>query len=209
MADCFKFKVTAVHRDFTTIHGTSIPTCLFRTSIVINCNEFFTQNQDFLWSKLQGFYLSPYFNYEDLALVSRSLIPRVKEMFGFSDSFRLTIPTTGVRTVDIPLILNIISKVQHNGERIIQEVVEEPSRSQSESMIPASNEVVSSLKAYSLHRNCSICMERFHNDLEEDGASDEVKVSTMACGHIFHYDCIVKWLRTSHVCPLCRYAMPV
>ncbi|GAU41469.1 hypothetical protein TSUD_237190 [Trifolium subterraneum] len=42
-------------------------------------------------------------------------------------------------------------------------------------MIPASNEVVSSLKAYSLHRNCSICMERFHNDLEEDGASDEVK----------------------------------
>ncbi|PNX67796.1 E3 ubiquitin-protein ligase ring1-like protein, partial [Trifolium pratense] len=146
----------------------------------------------------------------DLALITRHLIPKVKQMFGFSDSFQLAIPNTGAPTVDIPLVLNIISQVQQqNGERIIQEVVEEPRARQSERMIPASNEVVSSLKAYSLHRNCSICMERFHDDLEEDGASDEVKVSTMVCGHIFHYSCIVKWLRTSHVCPLCRYAMPV
>jgi hypothetical protein len=171
MSDFFKIKVNVVHRDFTTIPGTMIPTCVFRTSISINCNEFFTQNQDFLWLYLQGFYLSSYFNYEDLALITRSLIPRVKKMFGFSDSFRHAKPNAGERSKDIPLVLNIISNVQQ----------EEP-------------------------RNCCICMERLHDDLEKDGDSDEVKVSTTVCGHIFHYNCIVKWLRTSPVCPLCRRA---
>ncbi|KAK2373884.1 RING-box protein 1a [Trifolium repens] len=174
MSDFFKIKVNVVHRDFTTIPGTMIPTCVFRTSISINCNEFFTQNQDFLWLYLQGFYLASYFNYEDLALITRSLIPRVKKMFGFSDSFRHAKPNAGERSKDIPLVLNIISNVQQ----------EEP-------------------------RNCCICMERLHDDLEKDGDSDEVKVSTTVCGHIFHYNCIVKWLRTSPVCPLnlssCHY----
>lgn len=24
------------------------------------------------------------------------------------------------------------------------------------------------------------------------------------CGHYFHYHCIIKWLNTRHVCPLCN-----
>ncbi|XP_021908858.1 E3 ubiquitin-protein ligase Praja-2-like [Carica papaya] len=48
---------------------------------------------------------------------------------------------------------------------------------------------------------CVICMEEFVEKKE--------KVTRMPCHHIFHRDCIVKWLNNSHMCPLCRYAMPV
>jgi hypothetical protein len=162
MSDSFKIKVNVVHRDFTTIPGTMIPTCVFRTSISINCNEFFTQNQDFLWLYLQGFYLSSYFNYEDLALIARSLIPRVKKMFGFSDSFRHAKPNAGKRSKDIPLDLNIISNVQQ----------EEP-------------------------RNCCICMERLHDDLEKDPDSAKVLFESAAQAYLdikYDYEALVSSL---------------
>ncbi|XP_058776959.1 E3 ubiquitin-protein ligase RING1-like [Vicia villosa] len=109
------------------------------------------------------------------------------------------------RDAIIPVVLNIFVDVYPSEERRNQEIIEESM--QFVKMIPASNEAILSLKSYSLPQNCSICMEKFHDDLKEDD-SDDVKVSTMACGHIFHYNCIVQWLQTSHVCPLCRYAMP-
>ncbi|EOY01530.1 hypothetical protein SCA6_007950 [Theobroma cacao] len=47
--------------------------------------------------------------------------------------------------------------------------------------------------------NCVICLE-------------ELKVgsyaSRMPCSHAFHGDCIEKWLKQSHYCPVCRFEMP-
>ena len=89
----------------------------------------------------------------------------------------------------------------------VEEAVEESM--QIVNIIPASNEVLLSLKAYSLPRTCTICLERFHGDIEKASDDDiDVKVSTMPCGHIFHYNCILQWLQKGHVCPLCRYAKP-
>ncbi|XP_058180165.1 E3 ubiquitin-protein ligase RING1-like [Rhododendron vialii] len=46
---------------------------------------------------------------------------------------------------------------------------------------------------------CAICFE------ELVGGSE---ASRMPCSHVYHGDCIVRWLRTSHFCPVCRYKMP-
>lgn len=48
-------------------------------------------------------------------------------------------------------------------------------------------------------QECTICMEEF-----QIGS----KVTLMPCSHVYHEKCIFKWLKTSHVWPLCRYPMP-
>ncbi|KAK4564938.1 hypothetical protein RGQ29_006830 [Quercus rubra] len=48
-------------------------------------------------------------------------------------------------------------------------------------------------------QQCTICMEEFRISSE---------VTRMPCSHIYHEKCIFKWLKTSHLCPLCRYPMP-
>ncbi|CAK7354910.1 unnamed protein product [Dovyalis caffra] len=48
-------------------------------------------------------------------------------------------------------------------------------------------------------RDCTVCME------EIKAGSEEIR---MPCSHVYHSDCIVQWLQTSRLCPLCRYRMP-
>lgn len=75
--------------------------------------------------------------------------------------------------------------------------------------VPASTEAIHSLNTLKLQQNdfadtnqnqCCICLEDFH---------EGVNVSAMPCQHIYHNDCIVQWLKTCHLCPLCRYPMPI
>jgi hypothetical protein len=45
---------------------------------------------------------------------------------------------------------------------------------------------------------CSICLEEFRN-------GDEMCASpNQACSHVFHRDCILDWLLTHEICPICR-----
>ncbi|KAK8295186.1 hypothetical protein V6Z11_D05G048400 [Gossypium hirsutum] len=46
---------------------------------------------------------------------------------------------------------------------------------------------------------CAICLDEFVKGEE---------VASMPCGHGYHNGCIVKWLETSHLYPLCRYQIP-
>ncbi|KAK7247069.1 hypothetical protein RIF29_41945 [Crotalaria pallida] len=45
---------------------------------------------------------------------------------------------------------------------------------------------------------CSICLEEFNGGAE---------VSSLPCKHVYHGECITKWLERNHTCPLCRYPM--
>lgn len=46
---------------------------------------------------------------------------------------------------------------------------------------------------------CVICLEEFNVGME---------VTRMPCMHVFHGDCLARWLEKSHLCPFCRYEMP-
>ncbi|CAI8592397.1 unnamed protein product [Vicia faba] len=208
--DIFELDVSAILRKHSNPQSQIMNvSTMFRKLMFINCEHFFKSNQYLLWFHLHRIISSfHYFTFENLSQLTRNLVPQVKELFNISNQFvGLEEPVSNdyLEKV-IPVIVNIFVDVYPREERRNQEMIEESL--QFVKMIPASNEAILSLKPYSLPRNCSICLKKFHDDLEEDGDSDDVKVSTMACGHIFHYNCIVQWLQTSHVCPLCRYAMP-
>ncbi|GFP82741.1 E3 ubiquitin-protein ligase ring1-like [Phtheirospermum japonicum] len=71
-------------------------------------------------------------------------------------------------------------------------------------MVPASTEAIVSLPKKKEDgdeiESCSVCLEEL-----PVGAV----VSTLPCSHVFHSDCILKWLNKSHYCPICRFEMPI
>jgi len=54
------------------------------------------------------------------------------------------------------------------------------------------------IKKYSQikEKKCSICLKNFKG-------ADIIK--EFPCKHIYHKNCILKWLKTSNICPLCKY----
>ncbi|XP_073137923.1 uncharacterized protein [Henckelia pumila] len=72
-------------------------------------------------------------------------------------------------------------------------------------MVPATDASIECLKSKMIDSNndhdgsCRICLEDFEQ---------AVLVMIMPCSHVFHKDCIRKWLKASHYCPICRYQMP-
>ncbi|KAL6135789.1 hypothetical protein ACLB2K_068014 [Fragaria x ananassa] len=50
---------------------------------------------------------------------------------------------------------------------------------------------------------CVICMDYF-----AEAGVDVQLITPLPCAHIYHLDCIVPWLKNSHLCPMCRYPMP-
>lgn len=52
-------------------------------------------------------------------------------------------------------------------------------------------------------QRCVICLE----DIEKEGEC-ALLLLKMPCLHVFHEECIIRWLKTSHSCPICRFNMP-
>lgn len=57
---------------------------------------------------------------------------------------------------------------------------------------------------------CAICRNSLHEPSIEyqanpgSSSEDGLSISWGACGHVFHHDCISKWLRARSNCPLCN-----
>ena len=63
----------------------------------------------------------------------------------------------------------------------------------------ASIEAMPRIKVKGSGNDCSICLEEFKVDEE---------AREMPCKHVFHSDCVEKWLRIHGSCPVCRFLMP-
>ncbi|CAN1148232.1 E3 ubiquitin-protein ligase At1g63170 [Linum perenne] len=43
---------------------------------------------------------------------------------------------------------------------------------------------------------CYICLKKYE---------DEEELKELPCGHVFHVECLDKWLKKNASCPLCKY----
>lgn len=76
--------------------------------------------------------------------------------------------------------------------------------------IPAKNSAINSLVVDKFTKclcdnfdcnmaQCVLCLTQY---------SLGTNVVKLRCGHRFDHKCIVKWLETSHIFPICRYQLP-
>lgn len=73
--------------------------------------------------------------------------------------------------------------------------------------VPASSDSIAKLQALRYEdgggdvreSSCMICFEEFEGGME---------VTRMPCMHVFHGDCLTRWLESSRLCPLCRHQLP-
>ena len=71
---------------------------------------------------------------------------------------------------------------------------------------PASKKFIADLKEIPITGDqcasgldCAVCKDTFKKN---DGAY------RLPCGHYYHPDCILPWIKTSNTCPTCRFALP-
>ncbi|PQM33333.1 RING-H2 finger protein ATL54-like [Prunus yedoensis var. nudiflora] len=91
-------------------------------------------------------------------------------------------------------------------DEVLDRVTMESTQTHEPKPIPADKSIIEQLEKLRLdgleentgQMACAICMEDFEGGVE---------VSRLPCLHLYHGDCIVQWLETSHLCPLCRYPM--
>ena len=116
--------------------------------------------------------------------------------------------TNNVGRVQFPIALYVLAVTPFDDRDQIHRAISEFTRESMETRmiktVPAAKASIEALKKVRVDvsctaRECSICLEEFCNGSE---------VMRMPCSHIYHKDCIVKWLETSHLCPLCRFPMP-
>ncbi|EXC01103.1 E3 ubiquitin-protein ligase RING1-like protein [Morus notabilis] len=119
----------------------------------------------------------------------------------------------------LPIILNVTAETPllYDDSTDGEELVTEQMSPTVPAVRPASMEALKEVKIETLDANttlteeeCSICLEEFSLcGLDRDGGGgDRWKIVQMPCSHVYHRDCIIQWLETSHECPLCRYAIP-
>lgn len=78
---------------------------------------------------------------------------------------------------------------------------------------PASKNAIKNLKTFKMSEeyckkdekgnfefpSCSVCLTEVNKDEE---------TILVPCGHMFHAQCIIKWLEMHNTCPVCRYELP-
>ncbi|KAG4201779.1 hypothetical protein ERO13_A05G299450v2 [Gossypium hirsutum] len=114
----------------------------------------------------------------------------------------------GLKVINMNVVVEIIVDVNINEEDDINyddELIDESLMNTEINFTPASRSSIEGLEMVKLdpmtkrEDECAICLEEFVKGKE---------IASMPCGHGYHDGYIIKWLKISHLCPLCRYQMP-
>ncbi|CAI9777261.1 unnamed protein product [Fraxinus pennsylvanica] len=103
--------------------------------------------------------------------------------------------------VDAYLVIHHFLDNASGFRQVLQDFIAE-----SNGVVPATDNSIKSLKRKRIQdyindgESCSICLNEFSQGSE---------VTCMPCSHSFHCNCIDKWLRKNHTCPLCRFEMTI
>ena len=63
--------------------------------------------------------------------------------------------------------------------------------------LPATEKMIENIEwAEFCSEKCSICIEEQNFDIRK-----------LNCGHCFHHDCLLPWLKIQRTCPSCRYEL--
>lgn len=99
---------------------------------------------------------------------------------------------------DIPTIILSVKKFLRWEEFALELSMQETPKA-----VPATKESIDALPKVRIladdsTEECMICMNQLKSS----------EVTCMPCAHLFHGDCIQKWLNINYQCPLCRFPMP-
>ncbi|XP_061358328.1 E3 ubiquitin-protein ligase RING1-like [Gastrolobium bilobum] len=199
--DQFKFHIKALFclYDSNSDDALRSLTTLTHSCQEIACQTFSQEGQDFLWSHLSH----PNIPSGVPDAIIPSIMSSVQQLF--DNNLAFAIPSdSGYRVFHVQVFI-IVDNEEYDD--VMQAMMEESA--QDFRMIPASKNAIHSLKKVKvtkLDEYCPIFMEEFVVRAGDNGGK---AVSAMPCDHVFHQRCIVQWLQTSHMCPLCRYPMPI
>ncbi|KAF1888367.1 hypothetical protein Lal_00036239 [Lupinus albus] len=205
--DSFRIRINVLIRNYHPIndpnsHPPIIDTTpLFQTSITPPCKHIFEINdKDFLRKYLiNSSYtiLLTYGSQSHIENLSCEIIAQLRQLYISHASNHGVTESSDSRVESFDCDINIIIDVLVNTNDEELAIQQQLSMQENVKMVPASDKDLQSLKAYKLPHQCQICLEKFYAEKEDE--DDDVEITIMPCDHVFHHQCIIQWLQTSHV----------
>lgn len=190
--DCFVIKLHFRHvLQLEYPQRTLIPMAAFHQSFTVPCTAFFNLGPTILHDVLS-----------DTGVSQDFLDALAPEMLSFASD---TANNNATQNVGGAIGLLVFVTTAYDDRREIERAIRESTEITRMALtVPATKSSIEGLKKVKIDlsctiKECSVCLEEFRIELE---------VMRMPCSHLFHKDCIVRWLETSHLCPLCRFPMP-
>jgi len=117
---------------------------------------------------------------------SQTQPPSPSQSRGYTLHFHGTLPQY-MQTLMSSILLEL-----HTTQRVINPTSKEA--------IEALPKVTIDINNVSEHSRCSVCIEDFR--------VGECGVVILPCGHLFHEECLLPWLKEHNTCPVCRHELP-
>ncbi|XP_055961062.1 uncharacterized RING finger protein C57A7.09-like [Mercurialis annua] len=197
-----KFRVFKVHHIYDTVPSDIRETYIWGPSIYelssISCNGSKLLNEEEEQAKqqalefLRGMEIHP----EEHLRILTAVWAKIQ---------KLAVRTTSKTYANLFVGIDVVKRELYDQDAFMRAAMESM-EDDTDRKVPASESSIAGLERCVFgdenleEKKCVICLEEMEMGME---------AIRMPCSHFYHQDCIVQWLHKSHLCPLCRYKMPV